>query len=141
MNKAKSRYGPNCHGLVNARSGMLNRGCQPLYIPKTQYEMTLAIPVGMMTSDSNSGEKYMTSAANIVPANGARKIAPIPEPMPAAISTRRSAGRSRNKLANREPKPAPICAMGPSRPPDPPVPNVKALATIFTNGTRGRIWP
>ena len=32
----------------------------------------------MMTSDSKSGEKYNTSAANSAPANGARKIAATP---------------------------------------------------------------
>ena len=61
--------------------------------------------------------------------------------MPAAISTRRSAGRSRRTPARNEPKPAPICAMGPSRPPDPPVPSVMALAMILTIGTRGRNHP
>ena len=63
-------------------------------------------------------------------------MAAIPAPMPAAMSTRRSTGRSRSRLPSKEPKPAPIWAMGPSRPPDPPVPSVIALATIFTRGTR-----
>ena len=54
---------------------------------------------------------------------------------------RRSAGRKRSKLPTKEPKPAPIWAIGPSRPPDPPVPSVIALATIFTSGTIGRIYP
>jgi hypothetical protein len=68
-------------------------------------------------------------------------MAAIPAPIPAAISTRRSAGRSPKILANCDPKAAPICAMGPSRPPEPPVPIVIALETIFTIGTRGRISP
>ena len=44
------------------------------------------MPAGMMTSDSNSGELYITSAAKIVPASGARKMAPMPAPIPAAIA-------------------------------------------------------
>ncbi len=62
----------------------------------------------------------------------------MPAPMPAAMSTRRSAGRRRSKPPSQEPKPAPIWAIGPSRPPEPPVPSVMALAMIFTSGTRGR---
>ena len=38
-----------------------------------------------------------------------------------------------------EPKPAPNCAIGPSRPPEPPVPMVTALAISLTIGTRSRI--
>ncbi len=94
-----------------------------------------------MTSDSKSGERYSTSAANSAPASGARKMAATPAPIPAAIRIRRSAGRRRSKLPRNEPKPAPIWAIGPSRPPEPPVPMVKALAMIFTSGTRGRICP
>ena len=77
---------------------------------------------GMMTSGSNSGERYRTSAANSAPASGARKMAAMPAPMPAAIRMRRSATLSRRRFARSEPKPAPICAIGPSRPPEPPVP-------------------
>ena len=71
----------------------------------------------------------------------ARKMAAMPAPIPAAMSTRRSDAFKWSRLASREPNPAPIWAIGPSRPPDPPVPSVKALATIFTAGTRGRICP
>src|SRR3954471_10923537 len=63
-------------------------------------------------------------------------MAATPAPMPAAIRTRRSAGRSFSNPPRKEPKPAPIWAMGPSRPPEPPVPSVRALATILTSGTR-----
>ena len=44
---------------------------------------------------------------------------------------------SRSSVASNEPKPAPIWAIGPSRPPEPPVPMVRALATILMSGTRG----
>src|SRR5438067_1443589 len=75
-----------------------------------------ASAAGMMTSDSKSGERYSTSAAKRAPASGARKMAATPAPMPAAISTRRSAGRRRSRPPRKEPKPAPTWAMGPSRP-------------------------
>jgi hypothetical protein len=39
----------------------------------------------------------------------------------------------------KEPKPAPIWAMGPSLPAEPPLPMVIAEANIFTSGTRLRI--
>lgn len=68
-------------------------------------------------------------------------MAAMPAPIPAAMRIRRSATLSRKRLARSEPKPAPICAIGPSRPPEPPVPIVMALATILISGTRGRICP
>ncbi len=94
-----------------------------------------------MTSDSNSGERYMISAANRAPASGARKMAAMPAPMPAASRMRLSAGVKWRTLPSTEPKPAPIRAMGPSRPPEPPVLMVMALATSLMIGTRGRISP
>ncbi len=71
----------------------------------------------------------------------ARKMAAMPAPIPAATSVRRSATLSRKRFAKSEPKPAPIRAIGPSRPPEPPEPMVSALATILISGTRGRICP
>ena len=65
-------------------------------------------------------------------------MAPMPEPMPLATATRLSAGSRSSTLESREPKPALICAVGPSRPPEPPEPMVRAEATIFTTTARKR---
>jgi hypothetical protein len=56
---------------------------------------------------------------------------PTPAPMPAAIMMRRSRSESLRTVARKEPKPAPIWAMGPSRPPDPPVVRVMAEAMVL----------
>src|SRR5580704_8303894 len=144
---ASTEYGSNSQALVNnseldvvksGRQGVVVPPSQTASTPNVQYETTLASPVGRITSGSNSGEQYMISAANKVPASGARKIAAIPAPIPAASKTRRSAGRNRRNPPSNDPNPAPICAIGPSRPPDPPEPIVSALATSLMSGTRGR---
>ncbi len=59
--------------------------------------------------------------------------------MPVLTAIRASrASRSRTRARN-EPKPAPIWAVGPSRPPDPPEPMVIADATSLTSGIRARM--
>ena len=66
---------------------------------------------------------------------------PTPAPMPAAIMIRRSRSDRLRRVARKEPNPAPIWAMGPSRPPDPPVVRVMAEQMVLMTGTRGRIKP
>ena len=71
------------------------------------------------------------------PPSGARKIAPMPAPMPAATAMRRSCASRLEPLrpaASRSP--AEICAAGPSRPPEPPEPMVIAEATSLIGGMR-----
>jgi hypothetical protein len=68
-------------------------------------------------------------------------MAPMPAAAPANTRTRRSRGLSFKVEARKEPKPAPIWAMGPSLPAEPPVPMVMAEATILTKGTRFRMKP
>ncbi len=66
-------------------------------------------------------------------------MAPMPEPIPVATATRLSAGSRSSIRESSEPKPALICAEGPSRPPEPPEPKVSADATIFTTTARARM--
>jgi hypothetical protein len=65
-------------------------------------------------------------------------MAPMPEPMPVATAMRPSAGSRSSTRASNDPKPALICPVGPSRPPDPPEPMVSAEATILTRTARKR---
>ena len=83
---------------------------------------------GTSASDSTSS-RYGISAASTAPPSGARKIAPMPAPMPQATAIRASRASRSSRRARNEPKPAPIWAVGPSRPPDPPDPIVIADAT------------
>ena len=96
---------------------------------------------GRITSDSTSAEEYSTSAAKMAPARGALNMLPIPAPMPAANSQRLVRTSNPNRMDRKLPKPAPICAMGPSLPPDPPDPMVMMEANNFTMGTAGRMTP
>ncbi len=68
-------------------------------------------------------------------------MAPTPPAAPASISSRRSVGGSLSNPPSSEPKPAPICAIGPSWPAEPPVPIVMIEATALISGTRARITP
>ena len=68
-------------------------------------------------------------------------MAPMPPAPPANIKSRRSRSLKPSFDARNDPKPAPICAIGPSRPAEPPVPMVMIEATVFTKGTRPRIRP
>ena len=54
---------------------------------------------------------------------------------------RRSRAGSFSNPPRYDPKPAPICAIGPSRPADPPVPSVIADAIVLIIGMRPRISP
>jgi len=66
-------------------------------------------------------------------------MAPMPAPMPSDTAMRPSSSDRSSRRVSREPKPAEICAAGPSRPPEPPEPIVSALATVFTTMARPRI--
>ena len=59
--------------------------------------------------------------------------------MPRETATLPSASVRSSQRVSSEPNPAEICAVGPSRPADPPEPIVKALEIIFTSTTRDRI--
>ena len=63
-------------------------------------------------------------------------MAPTPPAAPANIKSRRSVGGSFNTRASQEPKPAPIWAIGPSWPAEPPVPMVMIDAIVLITGTR-----
>ena len=65
----------------------------------------------------------------------------MPPDAPASISNRRSRTLKPSRVAKYEPNPAPIWAIGPSRPAEPPVPMVMIDAADFTKGTRARILP
>ena len=60
----------------------------------------------------------------------------MPPAAPASISSRRSLGGSRSSRPRSDPNPAPICAIGPSCPAEPPVPMVMIDATPLISGTR-----
>ena len=59
--------------------------------------------------------------------------------MPSDTATRPSSSDRSSRRVSSEPKPAEICAVGPSRPPDPPEPIVTALVMVFTRIARARI--
>jgi hypothetical protein len=59
--------------------------------------------------------------------------------MPSATAIRPSSSDRSSRRASNEQKPAEICAVGPSRPAEPPGPIVSALATIFTSTARKRM--
>ncbi len=50
-------------------------------------------------------------------------------------------GRQLQQLSKVEPRAAPTCTIGPSRPAEPPLPIQTADAAIFATTTRGRIRP
>src|SRR5665647_3197875 len=66
-------------------------------------------------------------------------MAPMPAPMPIVTAMRASSWLRPKALERNDANPALICAVGPSRPPDPPEPIVIADATIFTNDVLGRM--
>ena len=64
----------------------------------------------------------------------------MPAATPATIRMRRSRGVDAAAAARTsEPSAPPICIVGPSRPPEPPVPSVKIDASAFTQATRLRM--
>ena len=66
-------------------------GVNPSTAPKMANPMIDAMTDGIRASTSKS-LRYRISAPRTAPPNGARKIAPIPDPMPTATAIRASAG-------------------------------------------------
>ena len=83
----------------------------------------------------------MISRAKTAPAIGVLKAAAIPPAAPHAARRRSRIVEAPRSCPNAEPRAAPICTIGPSRPTEPPVPIVRADAAVFTRATRGRIFP
>ncbi len=73
----------------------------------------------------------ITSIANSIPAMGALNVAPMPAPAPAATRLRTWSSPSPEYRPMEEPMAAPTITVGPSRPAEPPLPSVNAVATIF----------
>ena len=65
----------------------------------------------------------------------------MPAPSPTANAILRSSTLSFSILLRTEPKPAAIWAVGPSRPPLPPLPIVMAAVTALSKGIRARMFP
>ncbi len=77
--------------------------------------------------------------AKSTPPSGVLKVAAMPAPAPAATRVIRcQAIRPVTKLMV-EPNDAPICAIGPSRPTDAPLPMARAEASDFVAATIGRM--
>ena len=68
-------------------------------------------------------------------------MAPTPAPIPAANKMRRSRADIPSFAPRNEPKLAPICAIGPSLPAEPPVPSVIAEAIVLMIGILPRMIP
>ena len=106
----------------------------------TEYATTLARTAGTSASDSKSS-RYRTSTASSAAPSGVRNTAEMPAATPDTIRIRRSRASTRSSQPHVEPSAPPICMVGPSRPPAPPVPSVKIDASAFTHDTRRRTTP
>jgi len=82
-----------------------------------------------------------TSMLKMAPPMGALKVPATPAATPQTVRSLRSLEPRRKTWPTREPKEAPIWAIGPSRPALPPLPMITAEARIKRNPTRFRIWP
>ena len=105
--------------------------------------MTVAITEAMTTGLNWATAKSprINSNVNRAPAIGALKVAAMP-----AAATHPTSVRMRRTLTLKtcprvDPIAAPICATGPFRPTNMPVPILMAEASDFTSTTRGRIRP
>ena len=108
METARIRYGPSCQGLVNLRSG---NGEQRF--PATIYpEDTVRDNAGdsrrekLLPARTPGNCKHFGGEA--CPGQRRTEDRADSDPMPAAISMRRSAGRNCNRFPNTDPDPAPI---------------------------------
>ena len=79
--------------------------------------------------------------AKTAPPRGALKVAAIPAPAPQATSVMIWRSEIRSTWPTVDPMPAPIWAIGPSRPADPPDPIVSAVVIALTRTTRGLMIP
>jgi hypothetical protein len=120
-------------GCSNTYSGVANSEPHPNTEQKTEYAMMDEINAG--TSDSNSESLlYNTLIAKRAPPSGARKMLPMPPAAPQRSIIRLDLSSSFSLSARYDPKPAPICAIGPSLPALPPVPMVIADANALMTG-------
>ncbi len=122
------------------RPGWANSVDSPNSEMTTEYPVTLARTAGMRASDSKSS-RYRTSTARSAAPSGVRNTAAMPAATPETIRMRRSRGPTPSNRPTSEPSEPPICIVGPSRPPEPPVPRVKIEASAFTQVTRRRMSP
>ena len=106
----------------------------------TEYEITLARTAGTSASASKSS-RYRISAARSAAPSGVRNTAAMPAATPANISIRRSREPTFSASPTAEPSAPPICIVGPSRPPEPPLPSVRIDASALTQMTRRRTTP
>ena len=65
----------------------------------------------------------------------------MPAATPANIRMRRSREPTLRSQPDGEPSAPPICMVGPSRPPEPPLPSVRIDASALTQMTRRRTTP
>jgi len=91
--------------------------------------------------DSAAKSRRISSIAKNGPASGALNVAEIPPAAPQATSTRIREALSRVSRPRVEPRAAPICTIGPSRPTEPPPPMHNAEARALTTLTCGAIRP
>jgi hypothetical protein len=93
------------------------------------------------SASASKSSRYSTSAASNAAPRGVRKIAAMPPAVPATTSSRRSRCEARSHWPTSEPTAAPICIVGPSRPPAPPLPRVSTEVSTFSGATRLRTMP
>ncbi len=100
------------------------------------------------TEETTSGMKdrvrnsrMISSTANRTPAMGALKVAAMAPAAPHAKSILRGVSVSRKAWATVDPRDAPIWAIDPSRPMEPPLPIVRADASALRGATLARILP
>ena len=83
----------------------------------------------------------ISSTAKAMPPIGVLKVAAMPPPAPAAISTARWRTGIVMIWPSVEPNAAPTWMIGPSRPIEPPLPMESAEASDLMSATIGRISP
>ena len=82
-----------------------------------------------------------SSSAKARPPMGALKVAATAAAAPAPSRVMRWRTGMATTRPIMEPKAEPICTIGPSRPAEPPLPRVTAVATALAMTTTGRMWP
>ena len=118
----------------SGRNAVLPNAARPITLAVTEETTT-------MPNDWAVKSPRISSIAKNTPASGALNVAAMPPAAPQATSTFiRASGtfRTRPKV---EPRAAPICTIGPSRPTEPPPPMHSADARALTAATCGAIRP
>ena len=140
ISTASSAYSGRCLGMKGYRGARANSVDSPKIEMTTEYEMTLARMAGTNASASKSS-RYRISAASSAAPSGVRNTAAMPAATPATIRIRRSRGLTLRRGRWPSRCAPPICIVGPSRPPDPPLPSVRIEAMALTQMTRRRTTP